>query len=436
MSARVPRVVIVGRTNVGKSTFFNRLSDQVKSLAFDEPGVTRDMLVGTVSWKDRVFELVDTGGFEIQKSTDVIYQQVNEQVIQQIERAALVLFMVDGTVGVLEQDRYVARMLHRLKVPVAVIINKADDKRVIEYQSEFERLGFSNLFMVSAQHGRNIEDVMQWIVEQLPVRGSAEEDSPAFRVVLLGKPNVGKSSLVNTLLKKERLIVSDIPGTTREAVGETIRLSKENVLLVDTPGVRRKRAVQEDLETLMVKSTMQAINQADIVLLMIDASQGEMVDQELKLAFFVFTQKQRALILLLNKQDIATEHDIEVLRVSMEPYKHLLEKLVVLNISCKSGKNISKILPTIGQVWQRHCQQLPDDRITMVLKDALKRTPLYKSGHQLTLKWARQIRTAPLTIELKMGNKLFLTDSHKAFFDRVLRAAFDLRSVPIVFVAI
>lgn len=435
MSSTQPVVALVGRTNVGKSTLFNRLSEHVKSLTFDAPGVTRDIIRDVIGWQGHSFELIDTGGIELRRSSDPIAAQAQAYAINAIEQADLILFVVDGTIGLLPQDREIAQFLHRLQKPVAVIINKIDRKQAAENLYEFNNLGFSVLLPVSAQHGKGIDDLLSWVVENVPVK----KDEPvtqdyAFKIAVLGKPNVGKSSLVNALIQKERFIVADQPGTTREAIGERVRFYQEDIMVTDTPGVRRKRAVDEPLEGLMVQSSLRAVDEADIILLVIDASQGVIVDQELKLAFYVFNQKHKALCILFNKQDIASDVMRADLARSLEPYDYLINKIVTFDISTKTGKNIGKIMPAVHQLWQRHSQQFSDDELTMTLKSAITRTPLFKSRQQLMVKNAHQIKTAPITLMVRVNDERMFGDSERAFLERVMRDAFDLRGVPLVFI--
>jgi GTP-binding protein len=261
-----------------------------------------------------------------------------------------------------------------------------------------------------------------------------EEFEPTCRVVLLGKPNVGKSSLMNLLLKKERSIVADVPGTTREAISERITFYQEDMLITDTPGVRRKRSIDEPLESLMVKSTLHAVKDTDIVLLLIDASQGTIADQELKLAFYAFNEQYKSVILLYNKTDLVEGYAQEQLSRDMQFYEHFLKKVVTLNISCKTGKNVGRILPLVKQVWQRYTMTIPKHELIRVLKEALLRTPLFHKTQRLDVHWARQLSSAPMTILLMVNEPQWFGESQLAFFENVLRKNYDLKGVPVRFV--
>lgn len=427
-------VVIVGRMNVGKSTLFNKLSERVKSITLDYPGVTRDVIKDTVTWKDRAFELVDTGGISLRKTQDVLLEQVRQRALSTMEQADTILFVVDGTTGIMPEDREIAKLLHRLGKKVILVINKIDNKATQEHQDEFATLGFKNILAVSAEHSLGINDVLDAIVISLPEQKALAQEKPTYRVVLLGRPNVGKSSLMNAILQQERSIVSDIPGTTREAVTEHIAFYKENLALTDTPGIRRPRAVSGQLEPLMVKSSLDALKKTDIVLLLIDVTEAKLVDQELKLAFYAFTEQYKALIILFNKTDMLTDVMQQDLDRSLSYYKHLMDKVPTLNISCKTGKNVGKVLPLIKKVWERYSQQLPNEEINRLCISELQKKPLMRSGHPLRVYHVRQLTTAPITIGMEVNEPLWFEEAQLGFFENLLRDNFDLVGVPIKFV--
>jgi GTP-binding protein len=436
MKTTNPTVVIVGRTNVGKSTLFNRLSVDVKSLTLDYHGVTRDFLKDTISWQGRIFDLVDTGGVSLQKTDDALTEKSRHVALAMLEKADLVLFVCDGTTGIVTEDQAIAKLLHKLDKQAIVVVNKSDTKRAQERQYEFERLGHQPVILISAQHGMGIADLLEAIVQHLPEKvATHEEPEVRCRVVLLGKPNVGKSSLMNLLLKQERSIVADQPGTTREPISERITFYQEDILITDTPGIRKKRAVTEKLETMMVGRALGAVHDADLVLLLIDAHAGHISDQELKLAFYVFEQQHKALIILCNKQDLVT-HDQQVsLESSLSEYQFFMKKCEQLSISCITGKNVGKILPLVDQVWHRYTQQLPDEReLTFFFQQALIERPLFHQSKKLEVYKVRQVATGPVTLALRVNNPQWFGPSQLGFFEGLLRSKFDLKSVPVKFV--
>jgi GTP-binding protein len=432
----LPTVVIVGRTNVGKSTLFNRLSTDVKTLTLDYEGVTRDFIRDQVSWQGHNFDLIDTGGISLRKTTDHILEESRKKALHLIEHADIVIFVCDAKVGLLPEDREIARLLHKLGVKTIVVANKVDTHVGQEQEHEFTRLGFENFISISAQHGFGIADLLQAIVDALPDQSSEhiEEAAPKCKVTILGKPNVGKSSLLNLLLKEERAIVADIPGTTREPISERVIFNKESIMLTDTPGIRRKRGVTETIEQMMVKTSLRAIDQADVVLLMIDAHEAGIVDQELKLAFYVFEERSKGLIILYNKSDLVDEVIKADLAFSLEPYDYFLKKVAQLTISCKSGKNVGKLLQLVDDVCKRYHHRFSDDELTVLFKETLFKKPFYKQEQLMRLFGVRQISTAPITIELTVDNPLFWGETHFNYLDTVLRKHIDLRGVPVKFV--
>lgn len=433
MSNQLQKVVLVGRMNVGKSTLFNRLSVENKSLACDHPGLTRDFVTDKVDWKGKHFELIDSGGVLLGKSDADFVKLVNEQVMRLMSEAQVVLLVCDGTIGVHPQDRELAKKIHKLGKFAITVVNKIDTNLAKEKQHEFERLGLNRTIAISAQHGYAIGDLLDEIAAHLTTSGASKSDVK-FKVTLLGKPNVGKSSLMNLLLGKERTIVSEIAGTTREAIKEDIRFYQEDLQLIDTAGVRRKRGVVEFVETLMVKSTMAAIRESDVILLLLDGSEGKLLDQELKLAYYVLEQG-KALILLFNKQDLIDDQTADDLQYNLSEYKHFMKKIESLKISCKNGKNIGKIMPLVKEVWQRSVQQFSEIEMNSLFKEALFARPLYRNGTRLVLRKARQVAISPITIELYVTDPHYFESSQLAFFENILRSKYNLRSVPVRLVA-
>lgn len=431
-----PQVVLVGRTNVGKSTLFNRIAKDAKSIVFDREGVTRDLIKDIVYWQGKSFELIDSGGIGFEKKDDFMNQEIRKRAEQAIDNAHIVLFMCDGSVGVLSEDRYLATFLHKKKNNAILIINKSDTRTFIEHEHEFAQLGFQYILPISSLHGKGIADILEMIVNLLPIKATAEEKQPTCKVVLLGKPNVGKSSLLNILVEDDRSIVSNIPGTTREPIHERITFYHQDILLTDTAGVRKKSAIEDPLETLMAKSTLQAVKQADIILLMIDANEAQLSDQELKLIFYAFESEQKALIILFNKQDLLTDNEYGKKQLSddMEKYNFLITKIEKLSLSCLTKQNCGKILPLINAVYKRSLQQFSIEDLTILFKTALERTPLFWNKNKLIVYRAQQIKSSPHIIALYVNSPEWFGDSQKAFFENVLRKEYKLTSVPIKFV--
>lgn len=428
---KLPRVVIVGRTNVGKSTLFNRLSVDAKSMTFDFEGVTRDVIKDIVEWRDHTFELIDTGGISLAKSNDEIQEKVRQRALQMLQEADLLLLVVDGTVGLTNEDRQIAKVCRKQNKKIILAVNKADNKTSLEYQHEFNKLGIEPIIFISALHGYAAGDLLDAMCEHLPVTPRIEETEPECKIVILGKPNVGKSSLMNLLAQEERSIVSSVAGTTREAVAQKISFYKQDLLLTDTPGIRRKRSIDEQLETMMVKTAFRAVEEADVVLLLIDASEHAIADQELKLAFYVF-EHYKSLVLLFNKDDLA--HDSKKdMEFSTSVYDYFLKKIPQLAISCKTGKNIGKVLPLAKKVYERACQKFDDDALTFLIKEALHKKPLYHQSMVINVMRAKQIASNPITIVLISQTPEWFGPTQLGFFDNIVRKKYDLLGAPIKF---
>lgn len=430
----VPMVAIAGRMNVGKSTLFNRLSTTARAITLDYAGVTRDFIKDRSSWCGVSFDIVDTGGITLRKAQDPLLEKVRLSALSIVKDADVVIFMVDGTVGLMQEDREIASILRSEGKKVVLVINKDDAKITKENQHEFAALGFSDTVLISAQHGTGINDMLDAVIAVFPrTAKTVKAEKPAFKVTLLGKPNVGKSSLMNAILQQERSIVSDIPGTTREALTENILFYKEMIALTDTAGIRRKKAVSGDLEPVMVKSSFHALKEADIIVLVIDVTEAHLADQELKLAFYAFAEHYKALIIVFNKTDLMTDRMREELDRSLDFYKHLMKKVSTLEISCKSGKNVGKLLPLIKEVWQRYSQWLPNEEINRLIISELGRRPLMHQRSQLHVHAVKQVSTAPITVGMAVNEIDWFGPSQLAFFENLLRERYDLQGVPVRF---
>lgn len=427
------KVVVVGRANVGKSTLFNRLSTNVKSLILDYVGVTRDFLRDTISWKGRTFELIDTGGIQLTKSQDPLTEQVRLRALEMLNEASVVLFVCDASVGITVEDQSIAKVIHKLGKPTLLLLNKCDVKIAQENILNFERLGFKDIVEISAQHGTGTGYLLEEVLDRIPAETPQDEEAPEFNITLLGKPNVGKSSLMNALMNEERTLVADIPGTTREAVSDKIAFYKETIRVTDTAGVRRSRSVDETIEQMMVKSSLQAVRDADIVLLLIDCDETKLSQQELKLASFVF-ETGKVLILVKNKQDLLDDAKKAQWTFNLEPYEYLLKKLETITISCKTGHNVGKLLPLITKLWKRYQFHISMSEVTTLFKNTLERTPLIRNTQRLKVYSAKQVADKPPTIRLNVNEAQWFESSQLSFFENLLRKNYDLRGVPIKFI--
>lgn len=433
---KLANVVIVGRTNVGKSTLFNKISQTQRSIVLDAEGVTRDCIMEHAEWNGVAFNLVDTGGISLVSKQDYISQQIYNKVEQVIQDAAAILFVCDIQIGITQEDQRIARKLLKLqndKCKIFLVINKVENDYTRMRLYEFEQLGFSKIYGVSSHHSLGIGDLLDDVVQVLNAATPVFTQGPLIpRITLVGRPNAGKSSLINRLTNEDFAIVSPIEGTTREALRKRINFNKAMFELVDTAGIRRQRTVEEGLETMMVKNSLQAIRHAHMVLLLMDASEPQLSAQVLKLAEYAF-ENGSALILLVNKLDLFTPEMLAQLDDSFVQYEFLMRKIEIMKISCLDGKNINKILPLVETVWERYEQRFTDIYLTDLFKNALLQTPLYKNGKILTFYKAIQTSAAPMRIDLVVRNPELFGQNQFAFFENVLRKAVNLKSVPVIF---
>lgn len=435
---KLANFVIVGRTNVGKSTLFNKITQTQKSMVLDQEGVTRDCITEDAEWAGVAFTLVDTGGISLVKQQDFIAKKVYEKVEQAIESAEAVLFVCDIQVGITEEDKRIARKLIKLQSDtkkVFLVVNKVenDDTKLRLY--EFNQLGITQVFGVSAHHSLGLGDLLDAVTAQIKSAMPQFTQGPVIpRITLVGKPNAGKSSLMNLLAKEDFSIVSDIEGTTREALHKRVNFNKAIFELVDTAGIRRQKSVEDGIESMMVKNSLQAIRHAHMVLLLMDATEAQLSAHTLKLAQYAI-ENGSALILIVNKFDLFTPDMVAAFESSLKEYDFIMKKIEVLKTSCKDGKNIGKVLPLVETVWDRYEMRIEDLKLTETFKTALAKAPLYKSGQILTFYKAVQTSVAPMRIELVVRNPEFFGQNQFAYFENVLRKAFNLKSTPILFSA-
>jgi GTPase len=433
---KLANVVIVGRTNVGKSTLFNKISQTQRSIVLDEEGVTRDCIMEHAEWNGVAFNLVDTGGISLVSKQDYISQQIYNKVEQVIKDAAAILFVCDIQVGITQEDKRIARKLLKLQsdtCKIFLVINKVENDYTRLRLYEFEQLGFSKMYGVSSHHSLGVGDLLDDVVQVLSAATPVFTQGPLIpRITLVGRPNAGKSSLINRLTNEDFAIVSAIEGTTREALRKRINFNKAMFELVDTAGIRRQRTVEEGLETMMVKNSLNAIRHAHMVLLLMDASEPQLSAQVLKLAEYAF-ENGSALILLVNKLDLFTPEMLAQLEDSFLQYEFLMKKIEIMKISCLDGKNINKVLPMVETVWERYEQKFTDIFLTDLFKEALLKAPLYKNGKILTFYKAVQTSSAPIRIDLVVRNPELFGQNQTSFYENVLRKAVNLKSVPVIF---
>jgi GTP-binding protein len=426
----LPVVAIVGRPNVGKSALFNRIAGQRIAIVEDIPGVTRDRLVARAEWRGRTFELVDTGGF-VSAPEDRLTERVRRQAEAAIRQADLVLLVVDAQTGLVPEDREIAQYLRECGRPFLVVVNKVDrPHEATPLVAEFYALGIPEVFWVSALHGLGIGDLLDAVVARLPP-GEAEALPDGVRIAILGRPNVGKSSLVNALVGMERVIVDERPGTTRDAVDVVLHDGERTFVLVDTAGLRRRSRVQDAVEFYGTVRTREALERANVAVLVLDAQEGP-TDQDQRIAEEV-AEAGRALVVAVNKWDLVRPEDrTELARRAHHALRHVAFAPVVFT-SAKTGRNVRKILDLAAQADAAHARRIPTGPLNRAVHEALRQSapPADPTGRPLKIYYAAQVTTRPPTIALFVNDPERLTPGYARYLENRLREAFDLVGTPV-----
>lgn len=423
-------VAIVGRPNVGKSTLFNRIAREKLAIVEDTPGVTRDRLYTSAKWLEREFLLIDTGGLTDEK--DPIQLQIRKQVEIALEEADIIILVVDGRESLTTSDYQVAELLRKTKKPTVLALNKIEDFKTM-IDPEIYSLGLGEPVLISAEHGRNIGDLLDAALGHLP--NEAEDyDEDLTRVTFVGRPNVGKSSLVNALLGEERVIVSDIPGTTRDAIDTPVTINGSRYLLVDTAGIRRKSKVEAAVEYYSVLRALRAVERSDVVILVIDATEN-VSEQDLKIAGII-KEAGKACLILINKWDLI-EKDSKSMEEYTENIKDALDFLdfaPVLFVSAKTGQRLTKLTPLINQVMESYTFRVSTNRLNQVIADAIMmHHPPSNKGRPFKIYFTSQIKVKPPTFRFTVNDVEGLHFSYQRYLENKLREYFGFIGTPIKF---
>jgi GTP-binding protein len=423
----VGTAAIVGFPNVGKSTLVNRLTESRAAVVHETPGVTRDRKELECEWRGQRFLLVDTGGVDLADSSPIT-RQVAEQARAAIDEADLVLFVVDAQIGVTPGDEEIADLLRRSRRPVLLVANKVDDPARTSQIHEFHRLGLGEPVPLSALHGHGTGDLLDAVLDRLPgkaARGEVPED--AIRVAVLGRPNVGKSSLVNALVGQDRVIVSEIPGTTRDAVDTVLRRGDRTFVLVDTAGLRRKRRQRQGIEYYSELRALQAAERADVALVLVDSSEG-LVDQDLAVAD-VARKAQNSTLVVASKWDI-TQVGIEDLRPRLQD--RLKQRPPLVAVSAKTGRGVHRLLDRIEELYDKHTSRITTgelNRFLGELRDA--RQPPSRNGKRLNLLYGTQTQVRPPRFRFFVNDPGLITRDYGYWVENQLRDRFELEGVPV-----
>jgi GTP-binding protein len=418
---------IVGFPNVGKSTLVNRLTETRDAVVHQTPGVTRDRKELVCEWRGRRFLLVDTGGVDLADRSPII-RQVAEQARAAIKEADLVIFVVDAQTGVTPGDEEVADLLRRSGRPVLVIANKIDDPTRTDQMHEFHRLGLGEPVAISALHGHGTGDLLDAILERLPGQTSRPQvTEEAIRVAILGRPNVGKSSLVNALVGEDRVIVAETPGTTRDAIDTVLTRGDRTFVLVDTAGLRRKRRQRQGIEYYSELRALQAAERADVALVLVDASEG-LVDQDLAVAD-VARKAQDSTLVVASKWDIA-KVGIEDLRPRLQD--RLKQRPPLVAVSAKTGRGIGRLLDRIEELYDKHTSRVPTGELNRFLRELREaRQPPSRNRKRLNLLYGTQTQVRPPRFRFFVNDPGLITRDYGYWVENQLRERFDLEGVPV-----
>ncbi len=430
-----PIVAIVGRPNVGKSTLFNVLAGEKISIVEDTPGVTRDRIYADCSWLNYEFTLIDTGGIE-PDSKDIILSQMREQAQLAIDMADVIMFMVDLKQGLVDQDGKVADMLRRSRKPVVLVVNKADRPiRDMPDVYEFYNLGIGDPYPISSVNRTGIGDLLDAVCEHFPQGDGEEEEDDAVKVAIVGKPNVGKSSIINRLIGENRVIVSDIAGTTRDAIDTRVRHDGRDYVLIDTAGVRRKNKIKANLERFMLVRTVGAVERADITILVIDASEG-ITEQDAKIAGIAH-ERGKAVIVAVNKWDLIVK-DNKTVKQFTDKIRSVLSFLAyaeIIFISAETGQRMGKIYDEIDLVHANQTMRIQTGVLNEIIQEAcMLQQPPTDKGRMLRILYATQVGVKPPTFVLFVNNRELMHFSYQRYIENRLREAFGFRGTPLRFI--
>ncbi len=430
-----PIVAVVGRPNVGKSTLFNRLAGERISIVQDTPGVTRDRIYADVEWLNHKFTLIDTGGME-PDAEDIILKQILAQAEIAIETADVILFVCDVKQGVTDADIQVANMLRRTKKPIVLAVNKVDtmQKDTLEVY-EFYSLAIGDPVPVSAGQALGLGDMLDEVVKHFPEGSENEEDEDAIKVAIIGKPNVGKSSLINKILGEDRLIVSNIPGTTRDAIDSPIEIDGQKYIFIDTAGMRRKSKIKEEIERFSIIRAVTAVERCDVAVLVIDANEG-ITDQDTKIAGIAH-ERGKAAIVAVNKWDSIEKND-----KTMNQYlKDIGNELAYMPyapkvfISAQTGQRVTRLLEMIRTVNENHALRISTGLLNDVLIEATAmQQPPADKGKQLKIYYMTQVSVKPPTFVIFVNDRELFHFSYKRYIENQLRQAFGFVGTPIHFI--
>ncbi len=424
-----PIVAIVGRANVGKSTLLNRLAGRRIAVVADLPGTTRDRVFAFVSWQGQELTVVDAGGWQA-KPQEALEQKVKQQVEAAIARADAFIFLVDVKDGAIAADEEIAEVLRAADKPIILAVNKVDSSKQANQVADFYHLGMGEPVAISAHHNRGIDDLMDAVLASLPSQPPNIAEPGEAKLAIVGRPNVGKSTLLNTLLKDERAIVHESPGTTRDSLDAMVRWGDKEILLVDTAGIKRRGRVGAGVDYYSLLRALQAINRCDVALLLIDASEF-ITAQDMHIAGYII-EVGRGIIILVNKWDLVPKEQRQEFKHSMERRLRFAPYIPTIYISAKLGQGVNRILPQAWEIWQERQKRIPQSEVDELVKQAVISHPPPRAGsRRLHIARAYQDESQPATFVLKVNNPKLVHFSYQRYLENKLRQGFGFSGVPL-----
>ncbi len=425
---KMPTVALVGRPNVGKSTLFNKLAGKKISIIEDTPGVTRDRIYSEINYNGYNFNLIDTGGIDVSK--EVFNNEIKVQVEIAIDEADVIIFLVDGIEGLTQNDYVVRDMLLKSGKKVVVAINKTDNKEYLNHKYDFYELGFDDYIEISGEHSRGINDLMDLVCSDFPKNILKEEDN-RLKFSIIGRPNVGKSSLVNALIGEERVIVSDVAGTTRDSTDSVFKYNNEEYVVIDTAGMRKRGKVYENIEKYSLLRSLKAIDRSDICVLVIDSTTG--IIEHDKHIVGMALEKGKGLIIVVNKWDVKNDLDINAYTKLIRAEFQFLSYVPIVFLSAKTKMRLSTLMPEIIKVSENIKREINTSLLNDVIRDAyaLNLPPSYK-GRRLKIYFVNQEGVKPPKFTFHVNNKGLVHFSYYRYLENKLRESFNLEGTPII----
>ena len=426
-----PIVAIVGRPNVGKSTLFNRLAGERISIVEDKPGITRDRIYSSSDWLDHKFRIIDTGGIEVGEEDEILFR-IREQAELAMNEANVIIFLVDGQDGVTSADKEVAQLLYRTRKPVVLAVNKLDNPKMMQTVYDFYELGFGEPYGISSSHGTGLGDLLDEVAKHFPEEYEEKYSEDTIKVSIIGRPNVGKSSLVNALLGEERVMVSDVAGTTRDAVDTEFTVDGQDFVLIDTAGMRKKGKVYETTERYSVMRAMSAIERSDVCVLVINAEEG-IIEQDKRIVGYAL-EAGRAIIIVVNKWDVIEKDD----RTAVEFEKQIRKEFPfmpwapVLFVSAKTKQRIHKIPELVKVCSENHSMRISTSTVNAIIEDAVTMVPPpTDKGRKMRVYYTTQVAVRPPSFATFVNDPELMHFSYQRYLENKLRDAFGFEGTPI-----